>query len=137
MAKAGILEVADVFVVNKADRDGAAQVVRDLRQMLHLGAARAWDPPVLQTVATEGGGVEEVRAAIAEHAGWLTSSGERERKRTARLRREVEVLAAERFRVRAAAALDREPTLLGELVAGAIDPYRAAARLADAVGEGP
>ena len=52
MAKAGILEVADVFVVNKADRDGAAEVVRELRQMLHLGAARDWDPPVLTTSAS-------------------------------------------------------------------------------------
>jgi LAO/AO transport system kinase len=133
MAKAGILEVADVFVVNKADREGAAQVVRDLRQMLHLGTARAWDPPVLETVATAGRGVDEVCAAIAEHAGWLTSSGERDRKRAARLRREVEVLAAERFRVRAAAALDRQPALLDELAAGQTDPYRAAARLADAI----
>jgi LAO/AO transport system kinase len=133
MAKAGILEVADVFVVNKADRDGAAQVVRDLRQMLHLGAARPWDPPVLETVATDGRGVDEVRAAIAEHGSWLASSGERDRKRRARLRREVEVLAAERFRVRAAAAMDRDPTLLDDLAAGATDPYRAAERVADAV----
>jgi LAO/AO transport system kinase len=133
MAKAGILEVADVFVVNKADREGAAQVIRDLRQMLHLGAARAWDPPVLETVATEGRGVDQVRQAIADHVAWLRSSGERARKRRARLRREVEVLAAERFRVRASAAIDRDDTLLDELEAGHIDPYRAAARVAAAL----
>ncbi len=133
MAKAGILEVADVFVVNKADREGAAQVVRDLRQMLHLGAARAWDPPVLETVATDGRGVDEVRRAIADHARWLASSGERVRKRRARLRREVEVLAGERFRARAAGAIDRDGTLLDDLEAGRIDPYRAAARVAAAV----
>src|SRR5436189_3606127 len=51
MAKAGILEVADVFVVNKSDREGAADLVRELRRMLHLGAATAWDPPIVQTVA--------------------------------------------------------------------------------------
>jgi LAO/AO transport system kinase len=136
MAKAGILEVADVFVVNKADREGSAQVVRDLRQMLHLGAARPWDPPVIETVATDGRGVEEVLGAIGDHVRWLTSSGERGRKRRARLRREVEVLAGERFRVRAAGALDRDGALLDDLEAGRIDPYRAAARVAAAVEAG-
>src|SRR5258705_12707146 len=52
MAKAGILEIADVFVVNKGDRDGAGETARDLRQMLHMGAAREWSPPVLTTTAT-------------------------------------------------------------------------------------
>jgi LAO/AO transport system kinase len=136
MAKAGILEVADIFVVNKADREGSAQVVRDLRQMLHLGAARPWDPPVIETVATDGRGVEEVLGAIGDHVRWLTSSGERGRKRRARLRREVEVLAGERFRVRAAGALDRDGALLDDLEAGRIDPYRAAARVAAAVEAG-
>jgi LAO/AO transport system kinase len=136
MAKAGILEVADVFVVNKADREGSAQVVRDLRQMLHLGAARPWDPPVIETVATDGRGVEEVLGAIGDHVRWLTSSGERGRKRRARLRREVEVLAGERFRVRAAGALDRDGALLDDLEAGRIDPSRAAARGAAAVEAG-
>src|SRR6266487_3928691 len=60
MAKAGILEVADVFVVNKADRDGAGEVARELRQMLHLGAARSYEPPVLKVAAGNGEGVEEV-----------------------------------------------------------------------------
>jgi GTPase len=132
MAKAGILEIADVFVVNKADREGASQVVRDLRQMLHLGAARAWDPPVLETAATEGRGVDALAEAIVEHAGWLRSAGERDRRRRGRLRREVETLAAERFRVRVAAALDRDGELVDDLEAGRLDPYRAAARLASA-----
>ena len=65
MAKAGILEIADVFVVNKADRDGAGEVVRELRQMLHLGAARPWDPPILQTSALGHEGIAELRSAIA------------------------------------------------------------------------
>jgi LAO/AO transport system kinase len=137
MAKAGILEVADVFVLNKADREGAAQVVRDLSQMLHLGAARAWEPPVIEAVATEGRGVDEVRQAVADHLAWLTSSGERARKRRARLRREVEVLAAERFRVRASAAVDRDGRLLDDLEAGRIDPYRAATLLVESMQDGP
>ncbi|MGH9020813.1 MAG: methylmalonyl Co-A mutase-associated GTPase MeaB, partial [Acidimicrobiales bacterium] len=57
--KAGLLEVADVFVVNKADRDGVAETRRDLAQMLDLGAARAWRPPIVSTVATTGDGVDE------------------------------------------------------------------------------
>src|SRR5207247_2676952 len=67
MAKAGILEVADVFVVNKADRDGAGEVARELRQMLHLGPAREHDPPVLIAAASQGDGVEAVWAAIEDH----------------------------------------------------------------------
>ena len=65
MAKAGILEIADVFVVNKADRDGAGEVVRELRQMLHLGAARPWEPPILQTSALGHEGIAELRSAVA------------------------------------------------------------------------
>jgi LAO/AO transport system kinase len=75
MAKAGILEVADVFVVNKADRDGAGQVARELRQMLHLGERRDHDPPVLRVAASLGDGVDEVWEAIDEHGAWAEASG--------------------------------------------------------------
>src|SRR6185503_16348737 len=75
MAKAGILEVADIFVVNKADRDGAPEVVRELRQMLHLGAARDWDPPVLTASASQGEGIEELWEAIESHRDHLAASG--------------------------------------------------------------
>jgi LAO/AO transport system kinase len=91
---------------------------------------------VIETVATEGRGVDEVRQAIADHLAWLTSSGERARKRRARLRREVEVLAAERFRVRASAAVDRDGGLLDDLEAGRIDPYRAATLLVESMQDG-
>jgi LAO/AO transport system kinase len=74
MAKAGILEAADVFVVNKADRDGAREVMRELRQMLHLGPKRDWDPPVLSVTATTGD-VSAVWAAIEEHDAWARTSG--------------------------------------------------------------
>ncbi|MDP9330424.1 MAG: methylmalonyl Co-A mutase-associated GTPase MeaB, partial [Actinomycetota bacterium] len=75
MAKAGILEVADVFVVNKADRDGADEVARELKQMLHLGAARDWEPPVLATSAQQREGIEELWAAIEEHRTHVEASG--------------------------------------------------------------
>jgi LAO/AO transport system kinase len=81
VAKAGILEVADVFVVNKADRDGAEVVARDLRQMLHLGEARPWQVPVVMTVAERGGGIDQLAQAIAAHRGQLESSGELEHRR--------------------------------------------------------
>ncbi|MGZ5213788.1 MAG: methylmalonyl Co-A mutase-associated GTPase MeaB [Actinomycetota bacterium] len=129
MAKAGILEIADVFVVNKADRDGAGDVVRELRQMLHLGAARPWDPPILRTSALRHEGVEELRAAIAEHRAFLSDSGTLQAKRRARLLREVESLAAARFRVKAALALTTDGALAEDLVSRRVDPYRAAAIL--------
>ncbi|MEP7060094.1 MAG: methylmalonyl Co-A mutase-associated GTPase MeaB [Actinomycetota bacterium] len=129
MAKAGILEIADVFVVNKADREGASDVVRELRQMLRLGPARAWDPPILETTALHHQGVGELWAAIEEHRGYLTASDALQDKRRARLLREVEALAAERFRVMAAEALAGEPGLADDLVARRLDPYAAAAML--------
>jgi LAO/AO transport system kinase len=130
MAKAGILEIADVFVVNKADRDGAGEVVRELRQMLHLGAARPWEPPILQTSALGHEGIAELRSAIRDHRAFLDDSGSLQAKRRARLLREVESLAAARFRVRAATALTADGALADDLVSRRVDPYRAAAILA-------
>jgi GTPase len=130
MAKAGILEIADVFVVNKADRDGAGDVIRELRQMLHLGDVRAWDPPILRTSALRHEGVSELRVAIAEHRTFLSDSGSLQAKRRARILREVETMAAARFRVRAAMALTSDGALADELVSRRVDPYRAAAILA-------
>ena len=136
-AKAGILEVADVFVVNKADRDGADQTVRDLRAMLSLGgrhtAAGAWRPPIVKTVASRDvdSGVEDVVAAIGTHADWLSSSAEGRRRRVARAAREVEAIALAGLRerlgdVHGSAALG---SLAEQVVAGETDPYRAADEL--------
>ena len=129
MAKAGILEVADVFVVNKSDREGAGEVTRELRQMLHLGPKRDRDPPVLSVVATTGD-VSEVWAAIDEHDAWARTSGARDAKRRARLLAEVESLAAERFKLAVASALAADPELVSDLAERRVDPYRAAAALA-------
>jgi len=129
MAKAGILEAADVFVVNKADRDGAAEVRRELRQMLHLGPKRDWDPPVLSVTATTGD-VSAVWTAIEEHDAWARTSGARDAKRRARLLAEVESLAAERFKLAVAAQLADDAELVADLTERRVDPYRAAAALA-------
>jgi len=91
--KAGLLEIADVLVVNKADRPGAAATVRDLERMLHLGAAKDWLPPVLMTVATDGSGLEALWDAVLRHRHHLARSGEgaarRARRRVAETRDRV------------------------------------------------
>jgi len=130
MAKAGILEVADVFVVNKADREGAPAVVRELRQMLHLGPPRPWDPPVLATAATTDEGLAELWSTIEEHARWADASGACDAKRRERLLREVESLGAERRRLELTAALQADADLLARLAAREVDPYGAADELA-------
>jgi GTPase len=129
LAKAGILEVADVFVVNKTDRDGAPEVVRGLQQMLHQGAARAWDPPIVTTSATEGEGISTVWEAIERHRAWLVDSGAAEAKRGARIVQEVSSLAAERFKVSIADSLAHDGELAAALRERTIDPYVAAAEL--------
>jgi len=131
MAKAGILETADIFVVNKADRDGADEVARELRQMLHLGAARPWEPPVLMTDSLEGVGIDELWQNVAMHHEHLVTSGGLEAKRRLRIMREVESLVAERFRLQVARSLAAEPGLAADLAAQRMDPYRAAAILAE------
>ena len=126
IAKAGILEIADVFVVNKGDHDGSGEVVRDLRQMLHLGEARAWDPPVLTTTATTGEGVDAVWEGIEKHRAWAQGSGELGAKRRARLLHEVQTLAAARFEEAAARTMTADEDLAEDLVERRMDPYAAA-----------
>jgi LAO/AO transport system kinase len=101
-AKAGILEVGDIFVVNKADRDGADSTVRELRNMINLGdrAANGWVPPVLKTVAATGEGIAALLEAIDEHSGWLASSGELEARRFTRARDEIQAIALGSLRAR-------------------------------------
>ncbi|HVQ91072.1 MAG TPA: methylmalonyl Co-A mutase-associated GTPase MeaB [Mycobacteriales bacterium] len=134
-AKAGILEVADVFVVNKADRDGADATVRDLRYMLSLGGrhseAGAWRPPIVKTVAARSEGIDDLLAALDKHADWLASSGELGRRRQARAAAEIEAIAVATLRERigevpGSAALD---ALAAQVVAGRSDPFAAAADL--------
>ena len=135
VAKAGILEVADVFVVNKADRDGAQVVARDLRQMLHLGEARPWQVPVVLTVAERGDGVGQLVEAIAAHRAQLESGGELERRRQRRAAREIEEIALADLRAELGTlghgeALD---TLAEQVAAGKLGPYSAADQLLSAV----
>jgi LAO/AO transport system kinase len=129
-AKAGILEVADVFVVNKADRDGADTVVRDLRYMLSLGDRRTddgWRVPIVKTVASKGEGADEVVDEIERHGAWLESSGKLEQRRVKRASDEVEAIALTSLRVDLrSGALE---SWAARVVAGELDPYAAADEL--------
>jgi len=131
VAKAGILEIADVFVVNKADREGAGEAVRELELMVKMGAARDedWVPPVVRTSAATGEGVEELWSAIEDHGRHLEATGALDRNRRARLLAEVETLASQRVRERVRAAIEADPDLAERVVAREVDPYRAAAVL--------
>ena len=129
-AKAGILEIGDLYVINKADRDGADQVRRELRGMLALAdrPEGAWKPEIVKTVASKGEGIDEVVAAIERHREHLVSSGELNVRRLRRARDEIEAIAVTALReqwrgVHENAALDE---LAAEVVAGVSDPYAAA-----------
>jgi LAO/AO transport system kinase len=133
-AKAGILEIGDVYAVNKADRDGADATARELRMMLTHGVPRepdAWRPPIVKTVASSGQGIDELLAELDRHRDWLASSGTGVHRRVQRAAAEVEALAVARFVAQARSFRDDDGgsrlTALAEQVAtGAIDPYTAA-----------
>jgi len=131
--KAGLLEIGDVFVVNKADRDGVAETVRDLEQMLDLGARRAWRPPVLVSVAITGQGIGDLWEAIQGHRSFNESTGRLNERRSARLRQELHraVVAELLRRAEDAAENDRFATLTAEVDARRLDPWTAARRLLD------
>lgn len=135
-AKAGILEIGDIFVVNKADRDGADATARELRHMIRLSEREAgdWRPPVLKTVASRGEGVQELVEEIGKHERWARDSGAGLQRRQRRAADEVEALADAQLRRRLVA----DKALLADLslrVAGGLtDPYSAADELLAAAG---
>jgi LAO/AO transport system kinase len=131
-AKAGILEVADVFVVNKADRDGAEETVRDLKHMTSLGrrgTGPSWRQPIVRTVASAGEGVEALTEALDQHGAWLTSHGELSARRTRRAEREIEAIAVAVLRARLGVGREALAELARKVVAGELDPFAAADRL--------
>jgi LAO/AO transport system kinase len=133
--KAGLLEIADVYVVNKADREGANATARDITQMLHLGAARDWDPPVLLTEAPDGVGVEELWAAVERHRTQISASGELRRRRVARNRHEIVEIALGRIRKAIDEVGDSEllDSLAEQVTEHGLDPYTAADKLLEQV----
>lgn len=136
-AKAGIMEIADILVVNKADREGAEATARELRNMIRLGghSQSEWQIPVMKAVAARGEGISELVEAIDRHQEWLSVSGMGAARRVARVRAEVAALAAASVQDRFASAGDG--ALLDQLAeavaAGERDPYDAADALLLAV----
>ena len=133
-AKAGIVEIGDVFAVNKADRDGADSTVRELRNVLRMGHGPAgpgqppgWSPPVVKTVASVGTGIAELLEALDAHASWLAASGALAARRRRRAGSEIRAIAM--------AALWRRMDEVGadvlaeQVSTGDVDPYAAADEL--------
>jgi LAO/AO transport system kinase len=130
-AKAGLMEIADIFVVNKADRPGTDQTVSDLQGMLELSGHRPWTPPIVRTVATTGDGVGDLFDAVVAHREHLESSGEGAARRDARLREELRALVAARTAERAAAMCDGPAfdAIVADVASRKRDPYSAADEL--------
>ena len=133
VAKAGILEIADVFVVNKSDREGADAAARDLDAMIRLGADAEWTPPVVKASAGTGAAVEDVWAAVERHREFLEEGDRLAAARRRRLVAEVASLTTERLRGRALTALEADAVLRDDLAERRLDPYRAASMLLERV----
>jgi LAO/AO transport system kinase len=134
--KAGLLEIADVFVINKADRPGAREARRDLEQMLDLSRPGVWRPDIVGTTASSGEGVAELWQAVARHRAHLQDSGRLLSRRQDRVAQELRrvLLARATVRVDELAASEEFTTAVKALAAGEIDPYGAADRVLQ---EGP
>jgi LAO/AO transport system kinase len=131
--KAGILEIADVFVVNKADRDGADATCRDIQGMIGLGEREPgwWRPQVVRAVAVRAEGIDDIVAAIDKHRAWLAGSGELAHRRERRAAAEVEAIALGTLREKIGNLRDGTalPALAARVANGELDPYAAAGRL--------
>lgn len=127
--KAGIMEVADLFILNKADRDGADQVEQEVQAMKSLAMPQGWDPPVLRTVAQRGEGIPELLAGIRAHRAWLDAQGGAHRKIMDRAKLRFESLLAEETvrRARARGGADRLGAAIQAIADRTLDPYSAVA----------
>jgi LAO/AO transport system kinase len=136
--KAGLMEIADVFVINKADRKGVDETRRDLEQMLELSdiAVDAWRPPILPVVATTGEGITEFWAAVVAHRAAIEASGELVRRRRHRLAEELREIVARRLELRARqlATGDLWDRLKADVADHRIDPWSAADEMLDGIG---
>jgi LAO/AO transport system kinase len=133
-AKAGILEIGDVYVVNKADRDGADATARELNHMLGLGESRGpgdWRPPIVKTVAARAEGIDELLEALEKHRAWMDEHGVLADRRRARAAGEVEniALTALRSRIGDLRGDQRLSALAQRVAEGSLDPYAAADEL--------
>ncbi|MHB1127729.1 MAG: methylmalonyl Co-A mutase-associated GTPase MeaB [Bacillota bacterium] len=134
--KAGIMEIADVFVVNKADRDGAQKLVTDVESMLDLAGHREWRPPVVQTIALTEKGIDDLYAAISRHKSFLENEKKLETLRKCRLRLEVVDMVVEEVKNRINKQFQGSQELeklLERVMEKEIDPYSAAGQILDMV----
>ena len=131
--KAGIMEVADIFVINKADRDGVEKVEAEIEGMKSLSRLKDWDPPALRTVAGAGEGVPELLAKVREHGEWLRAHGGYLEKAKARARLRYGSLLAEEAARRALARAGKKKVeeLIQAIADKSLDPYAAVARTLD------
>ena len=125
MIKAGIMEIADAFIVNKADVPGYERTVQEIRSMLNMGPKLPWKPPIVATVASTGQGIDELLTAVEKHRAFLETSGEGASRRAARLRDEAADLVGEWARAAARRLLDTDGDLGGRLESESA-PYGAA-----------
>lgn len=131
--KAGLMEVADIFVINKSDRKGADDTRRDIQQMLELSSLGDWEPPIVMTVATDQIGADELWRTVAEHRSYLEESGELQARRSLRVQAELTEIVSQSLEQRVITTMESSETaeLKEKLARGEIDPYAAAARLID------
>jgi LAO/AO transport system kinase len=136
--KAGLMEIADVFVINKADRKGADETKRDLEQMLDLSdlGPDAWRPPIVMTTATNAEGVESLWSTVLEHRAFMESSGLLERRRGVRLRDELREIIERRLELRARELCtgERWEALQADVASHATDPWAAADEMLKGIG---
>ena len=136
--KAGLMEIADIFVINKADRKGVEETRRDIEQMLELSdlAHDAWRPPIIATVGNTGEGVTQLWDAIVEHRSIIETSGELQKRRDFRLREELREIVARRLELRAREICtgDKWETLQDGVLDRLIDPWSAADEMLKGVG---
>jgi len=136
--KAGLMEIADIFVINKADRKGVEETRRDIEQMLELSdlAHDAWRPPIIATVGNTGEGVTQLWGAIVEHRSIIETSGELQKRRDFRLREELREIVARRLELRAREICtgDKWETLQDGVLDRSIDPWSAADEMLKGVG---
>ena len=129
--KAGLMEIADIFVINKSDRKGVDDTRRDLEQMLQLSSLDQWEPPIVMTVGTNGEGAEQLWSAILEHRSYLEESGELLTRRRNRIKAEVSEILKRSLEAQVQTVLEgpQQAELQEKLDRGEIDPYAAAERL--------
>ena len=136
--KSGLMEIADIFVINKADRKGVEETRRDIEQMLELSdlAHDAWRPPIIATVGNTGEGVTQLWDAIVEHRSIIETSGELQKRRDFRLREELREIVARRLELRAREICtgDQWESLQDGVLGRTIDPWSAADEMLKGVG---